>query len=110
MVVRLDLERHGDALPEVEDARVLARPLQDAAARRREPLQQSRGMLVAAVLRPEQGENGELEVIRVATEELLDPFSFPIGQPESAMQRLFGDLIQVIQCNRGNRRPTSHVQ
>jgi drug/metabolite transporter (DMT)-like permease len=61
------------------------------------------------VLRPEEREDGELEVVRVSTEELLDPFSFPIGQPESAMQRLFGDLIQVIQCNRGNRRPAPAV-
>jgi len=49
-------------------------------------------------------------VIRIATEELVDPFSFPIGQPESAMERLFGDLIQVIQCNRGNRRLTAGVE
>ena len=99
-----------DALAEVEHARVLAGPLEDARAGRGQPLQERRRVLVAAVLRPEQREDGELEVVRIAAEELLDSFSFPIGQPESAMERLFGDLIQVIQCNRGNRRPTAYVQ
>ena len=40
VVVALDLERDGLALAEVEDAGVLARPLQDALARRGQALQQ----------------------------------------------------------------------
>jgi hypothetical protein len=39
MVVRLDLERDRRAVAEVEDAGVLARALQDALARRRQPPQ-----------------------------------------------------------------------
>jgi len=72
VVVRLDLERHRDAVAEVEDARVLARPLQDALALRGQPLEERRRMLVPAVLGPEEREDGELEVVRIAAQELLD--------------------------------------
>ena len=65
VVVALDLERDRLAVAEVEHARVLARPLQHALARGRKPLQQPRRVLVAAVLRPEQREDGELEVVRL---------------------------------------------
>src|SRR5581483_6829084 len=109
MVVRLDLERHRRAFPEVEDAGVLARPLQHALAAGGQPLQKRRRVLVPAVLRPEEREDRELEVVRVAPEELVDPFGLPVGQPESAMERLFGDLSQVIHGNRGTRRPRRHV-
>jgi len=54
MVVRLDLERDRGSVTEVEDARVLARPLEDAFACRRQPFQERRRVLVAAVLRPEE--------------------------------------------------------
>jgi hypothetical protein len=57
MIVRLHLERDCRAVAEVEDARVLSRPLQDALAGGREPLQERRRVLVAAVLRPQQGED-----------------------------------------------------
>jgi len=52
------------------------------------------------VLRPEEGEDGELEVVRVAAEQLSDTARLPVGQTEIAMKRLGGDLRQVIQCNR----------
>ena len=45
-------------------------------------------MLVAAVLGPEQGEDGELEVFRLALEKALDPLELPVRQAERAMQRL----------------------
>jgi hypothetical protein len=80
MVVRLDLERDRRAVAEVEDARVLPWPLQDALAGRREPLQERGGVLVAAVLRPQQREDSELEVVRVAPEQLPDTVRFPVGQ------------------------------
>ena len=56
-------------------------------------------MLVAAVLRPEQGEDRELEMVRVSAEELSDTARFPVGQTKGAMKGLGGDLRQVIQCN-----------
>ena len=77
VVVALDLEGDRLALAEVDHARVLARPLEDARARRREALQQQRRVLVAAVLRPEEREDGELEVVRVAAQQLLDALAAP---------------------------------
>ena len=62
-------------------------------------------MLVAAVLRPEQREDGKLEVVRVAIEQVADPVELRIGQPQSTMQRLFWrDLRQAIECSREGRR------
>jgi hypothetical protein len=48
-------------------------------------------MLVAAVLGPEQREEGELEVVRLAAEQLVDAAQLPVGQPEGAVERLFRD-------------------
>jgi hypothetical protein len=58
-------------------------------------------MLVAAVLRPEEGEDRELEMVRVAPEQLPDSIRFPVSETEGAVERLGGDLRQVFQCNRG---------
>ncbi len=44
-------------------------------------------MLVAAVLRPEQREHGELEVVRVAREQRADSLVLPVGEAECAMER-----------------------
>jgi drug/metabolite transporter (DMT)-like permease len=102
MVVRLDLERDRSAVAEVEDSRVLARPLEDALAGRRQPPEERGGVLVAAVLRPEEREDRELEVIRVAPQQLPDTLRLPVGQTEGTVKRgLGGDLRQVIQCNPG---------
>jgi hypothetical protein len=92
--VRLNLERHRFAVTEVDDARVLARPLEDALAPGGQALQERRRVLVAAVLRPEQREDRELEVVRLPLEQTLDPLELPVRQPERAVQRLFGDLRQ----------------
>jgi hypothetical protein len=61
-------------------------------------------VLVAAVLRPEQREDGELEVVRLAAQELLDSVELPVGEPEGAMERLFRDGRQVIESSRETRR------
>ena len=66
VVVALDLEGDGLALAEVDHAGVLAGALEHALARGGKPLQQRCRVLVAAVLGPEQREDGELEVVRVA--------------------------------------------
>ena len=94
MVVRLDLECDRLAVAEIDHARVLARPLQDAVAGRRQALQEQRRVLVAAVLRPEQREDRELEVVRLALEKTPDPLELRVSQPERAVQRLFRDLAQ----------------
>ena len=57
--------------------------------------EQQRRVLVAAVLRPEQREDGELEVVRLAPEQLADAVELPVGQPERAVERLFGDRRQM---------------
>jgi hypothetical protein len=56
-------------------------------------------VLVAAVLGPEKREDRELEMVRVAAEQLPDTLRLPVGQTERAVERLGGDLRQVIQCN-----------
>jgi hypothetical protein len=56
-------------------------------------------MLVRAVLGPKEREDGELEVVRVTTEELADPLQLPIGESERAMERLFDDRRQAIESS-----------
>jgi hypothetical protein len=89
VVVALDLEGDGLALAEVDDSRVLTGALQDASRLGREALEQERRVLVAAVLRPEEREDREFEVVRLALEQLLDTVEFPVGQAEGAVERLF---------------------
>jgi hypothetical protein len=51
-------------------------------------------VLVAAVLRPEEGEDGELEVVRLPLEQLADAVELPVGETERPVVRLFRDLRQ----------------
>jgi len=51
-------------------------------------------VLVATVLGPEQGEDRELEVVRLASQQADDPVEFPVGKAECSVQRLFCDLAQ----------------
>jgi hypothetical protein len=52
-------------------------------------------MLVAAVLRPEEREDRELELVRVALQQVADSLELPVRQAESTMERwLFGDRSQ----------------
>jgi len=51
-------------------------------------------VLVAAVLRPEEREDRELEAVRVALEEAADTFQLPVGEAEGPVQRLFRDCRQ----------------
>jgi len=99
MIVRLDLEGDGEPVAEVEDARVLARALEDTLAGGGQAAQEQPGVLVPAVLRPEEREDGELEVVRVAAEKLPDSFRLPAGQTEGAVERLLSDLRQAIQSS-----------
>src|SRR5262249_11393773 len=73
MVVRLHFECDGEAVSDVDDARVLSRPLNDARSRGREPLQMDPRGLVGAVLAPHGRENAELDQTRLAAENLQDP-------------------------------------
>ena len=65
-------------------------------------------MLVAAVLRPEQREDGQLEVVRVAVEQLADALQLSVREAERAVERLFDDLRQMAESSRAcgwSKRP-----
>jgi hypothetical protein len=51
-------------------------------------------MLVAAVLGPEQREDRELEMVRLAFEKTPDSLELAVSEPERAVQRLFRNLRQ----------------
>jgi hypothetical protein len=57
-------------------------------------------MLVAAMLGPQEREDRELEVVRVALQEFPDSLELPVGESEGPMQWLFRDLSQVIDPSR----------
>ncbi len=62
-------------------------------------------MLVAAVLRPEEGEDRELEVVRTAAEELVNAVELLVGQPQRTVERLFRrDLRQGQESTPGTRQ------
>ena len=107
VVVRLDLEGDREAAADVDHARVLAGALQHAlapttaaAARRR------RRVLVAAVLRPEDGEDGELEVVRRPAEQFPDAPELPVGETERAVEWLLCDGAQKASLAAGRRTAT----
>jgi hypothetical protein len=58
-------------------------------------------MLVAAVLRPEQREDGELEVVRLPLEQLPDTVELPVGETEGPMEWLLRDRAQGATIARG---------
>jgi hypothetical protein len=51
------------------------------------------------VLRPEQREDRELEVIRLAREQVADTRELAVGETERPVERLFEDPRQVTECN-----------
>ena len=79
---------------EVEHAGVPAGALEDTRSAARQPPQQRRRVLVAAVLRPEHREDRQLEVVRAAREQLADTVELPVGQTEGTVERLRCDRCQ----------------
>jgi hypothetical protein len=61
-------------------------------------------VLVTAVLGPEQREDGELEIVRLPTEEFADSRVLAVGEPEGSMERLFRYRRQSLECSGGRRR------
>jgi hypothetical protein len=51
-------------------------------------------MLVRAMLGPEEGEDCELEMVRLAAEERSDADELPVSESECAVERLFRDAAQ----------------
>ena len=70
-------------------------PLQDARAAGGQAAEEAGGMLVRAVLGPEERKDGELEVVRVPAHEPADALQLPIGEPERSMKGLFDDRRQM---------------
>jgi hypothetical protein len=104
VVVALDLERDRFAAADVDDACILAGPLEDGRAAGREAAQEERRVLVAAVLRPEEREDRELEVVRLALQERLDAPVLRVRQAERAVERCRGDGAQKREANGGRGR------
>ena len=59
-------------------------------------------MLVAAVLRPEQREDLELEVVRLALKQRDDSSELPVREAEPAMERVFRNGAQVASLDGGS--------
>ena len=72
VVVRLDLENRRQPVADVDRAGILARPLQDAAARGGQRPQVHARALVAAVLGPHHREDAELGEVGLAAHQLAD--------------------------------------
>jgi hypothetical protein len=51
-------------------------------------------VLVPAVLGPEEREDRELEMVRLAPEQLLDALQLPVGQAEGTVERLCDERRQ----------------
>ena len=85
VVVRLDLERAREPVPEVDRPRVLARAEHEPAALGRQRLEQPARVLVAAVLGPHQAEDRELDLVRLAPQLVDDQLVLGVGEPELAM-------------------------
>jgi hypothetical protein len=59
-------------------------------------------VLVAAVLRPEQREDGQLEVVRRSLEQLADTVELPVRETESLVEGLVGDRAQIDRVSRAS--------
>jgi len=80
MVVRLDLECRGVAVPDIDDTRVLSRPHEDAVAGSRQLLQVLPRAFVGAVLAPHHADDAELGEIRIAADLRDDSVVFLLRQ------------------------------
>ena len=100
----LDLEGDRDAVPQVQHTGVLARPLEHPRTLARQPPQEECGVLVAAVLRPEEREDLELEVVGLPLQERDDAGELPVREAEPAVERLFRDEAQAGQSSSGVSR------
>ena len=72
VVVRLDLERHSQAVADAHDAGVFARAGEHIAAGCGQRPQERFRTLVRAVLAPHDAEHGQLEIVRRAVEQSVD--------------------------------------
>src|ERR1700731_1062329 len=71
MIMRFDLEGTRPSIADVDDARILARPLYDAPAARWQPFQMHARRFVGAVLAPHHAEDAKLGNGRLTPAEKL---------------------------------------
>ncbi len=86
VVVRLDLEGHGQPVADVDDAGVLARAHEHVPALGGEPSQELARVLVRAVLGPHEREHGQLERVWLPAESLADAVVLGVGQAQLAVR------------------------
>ena len=79
------LNAHDRPRADVDRARVLARPHDDARALGGQRLEQLARVLVAAVLGPHEAEHGELDLVRLALHQRDDALVLGVGEPELPM-------------------------
>src|SRR5262245_21379604 len=80
MIVRFDLEGNGETIADIDDSRILPRPLKHCRPPRRQAPQMHARTLVTAVLAPHDAEDADLRQVRLASENLDDPLIFAVGQ------------------------------
>jgi hypothetical protein len=90
VIVRFDLERQCEPLPDIDHSCVLARPLKHPGRLRGELAQQRPRVLVAAVLRPHGAEDAQLGVGRLAIENAEDQLVF-LRRETVLLDQLLGD-------------------
>ena len=61
-------------------------------------------MLVPAVLRPEEREDRQLEMVRFTLEQVDDTSELPVREAEGSMHGLFGDLPKIIEASEVSAR------
>src|SRR5439155_11921081 len=66
------------------------------------------GVLVAAVLAPKQRVDGQLEVVRLPAEQLVDTAQLAVGETEGAVKRLGRDGTQGLRNATRRSRSTPH--
>ena len=90
VVVALDLEHHGPAIPDVDGARVFSRTLEDAGTRLGQAAQEGPRVLVGAVLGPQRGEEPDLGIGRGAPQ-AGDDARVLLGRQPELVRELGGD-------------------
>src|SRR5215469_11825011 len=91
MVMRLDLKGTRPAIPNIDDARVLSRSLNDAAAACGQALEMNARRLVGAVLAPHHAEDSEFGERWLAAKKLQDLLVF-VWRDSVIFQELGCDL------------------
>ena len=86
--MRLDANGSGNAIAHIDDTSIFARTDEYPRGFGRKSLEMNARRLVGAVLRPHHRKHRQLEVVRVAGQDLADVFVFRVGQSECTVNRV----------------------